>query len=317
MSAPAPSRVAVAIVSWNSAEHLAEAIRSVPEGVPVVVVDNASADGSADLARRAGGQVIEAGRNLGFGPACNRAARETFPSETILFLNPDAFLVDGPRTLQALLLELDRDPSVGAVAPALTGEGQELFQLRRFPTLGSLAREAFLLNRARPGNRGFLRERYLDRRRDEPFDVDQPAGAALLVRRRAFEDAGGFDPAFTPAWFEDVDLCARLWKAGWRIRYVPAGRAAHAGGTTMKALLYRDYLPLYTRNLLRYLVRHERPFVRVLARLILLLGATLRLLLLPFVRGDHERPDAARAYGRVLRGLCGLGWRSSLLRERA
>ncbi|MGZ5430216.1 MAG: glycosyltransferase family 2 protein, partial [Thermoanaerobaculia bacterium] len=86
-------RVLVAIVSWNSAAHLRDAITSVPEGVPVIVVDNASSDGSAGVAREAGARVIAAGTNLGFGPACNRAALEGGPSETILFLNPDAALV--------------------------------------------------------------------------------------------------------------------------------------------------------------------------------------------------------------------------------
>lgn len=313
MSPDPTTRVSVAIVSWNSAAHLAEAVRSVPPGVRVVVVDNASADDSADVARQAGARVVETGRNLGFGPACNLAAREGPPSETILFLNPDAALLDGAAALDALLSELDRDTSVAAVAPALTGDGQELFQLRRFPSPGSLAREAFLVNRIWPANAGLLHERYLDRPRAEPFDVEQPAAAALLVRRDAFEAIGGFDPAFAPAWFEDVDFCARLWKSGRRIRYVPSARVTHVGGTTMNALPYRDYLPLYTRNLFRYLARHGSAGFRTVARLTVGAGALLRLILLPFVAGDHARTDAAAAYIRVLEGLAGLGWRSSLL----
>ncbi|HVO49600.1 MAG TPA: glycosyltransferase, partial [Thermoanaerobaculia bacterium] len=89
MSVP---RVLVAIVSWNSAAHVAAAVKSVPPDVPVVVVDNASRDGSAGVARAAGARVVEAPANLGFGPACNLAAKEGAPSETILFLNPDAAL---------------------------------------------------------------------------------------------------------------------------------------------------------------------------------------------------------------------------------
>ena len=109
------------------------------------------------------------------------------------------------------------------------------------------------MNRLFPRNRGFLRERYLDRDRSVPFDVEQPAAAALLVRASVFAEVGGFDPAFAPAWFEDVDLCAKILESGYRIRFVPAARASHVGGTTMRALPYDDYLPLYTRNLLRYL----------------------------------------------------------------
>ncbi len=310
MSVP---RVLVVIVSWNSAAHLAAAVKSVPEGVPVVVVDNASTDGSATVAREAGARVIEAGRNLGFGPACNRAAREGAPSETILFLNPDAALVDGKRTVEALLRALDEDPSVAAVAPRLVGAGQELFQLRRLPSTGSLLREALLVDRLFPRNAGFRRDRYLDRDRETPFDVEQPAGAALLVRRDAFEALGGFDPVFVPAWFEDVDLSARLLESGRRIRYVPSGRATHVGGVTMDALRYRDFRPAYVRNLFLYLARHAPFGARAAARAATLVGAALRLFLLPVAKPDHPRFEAAVAHARVVRGLLGFGWRSSLL----
>jgi N-acetylglucosaminyl-diphospho-decaprenol L-rhamnosyltransferase len=313
-----PPRAAVVLVAWNSAAHLQAAIRSVPGGVPVIVVDNASSDTSAALARAAGAFVVDAGRNLGFGTACNRGVAACGPllgarPDTILFLNPDAALVEGRAALDVLLNALDADPGLAAAAPRLVGEGQERFQLRRLPTLRSLSREAFLVNRVWPQNRGLLYERYLDRPRDTSFDVEQPAAAALLVRRTDFEAVGGFDPAFAPAWFEDVDLCARLRKSGRRIRYVPAALATHVGGTAMNALPYRDYLPLYTRNLLLYLSRHGASSTRLLYRGVLASGALLRLCLLPFVKGDHERKDAAAAYGRVLRGLCGLGWRTALL----
>lgn len=310
-------RVLVAIVSWNSAAHLAAAVKSVPPGVPVVVVDNASTDGSAGVARAAGARVIEAGRNLGFGPACNRAAEEGAPSETILFLNPDAALVDGASALDALLAAFDADPAIVAAAPRLEGDGQEEFQLRRLPRLGAILREALLVDRLFPANAAYRRDRYLDRARDKAFDVEQPAAAALLVRRAAFEAVSGFDPAFCPAWFEDVDLCARLLEAGHRIRYVPAARATHVGGVAMEALPWRDFRPLYVRNQFRYLARHAPPPVRAAAWAATLLGAALRLALVPFGGADHPRADAAAAQVRVAGGLLGLGWRSALLAERA
>lgn len=314
---PEPADVLVVVVSWNSAAWIEAAVRSVPEETPLVVVDNASTDGSADVAEKAlGGRpessVLRLPANVGFGPACNLGAA-AWPSRTILFLNPDAALEDGARAVATLLEELDRDASLAAVAPALRGDGQEAFQLRRLPTLSSLAREAFFVNRLRPRNRGFLGERYLDRDRSAPFDVEQPAAAALLVSRRAFERIGGFDERFAPAWWEDVDLCARFREAGYRLRFVPAAAARHVGGSSLSALPYRDFVPLYTRNLLLYLARHARWPTRVLGRAILGAGALLRLLLLPFVSGDHGRLDTAVAYARVVRGLAGLGWRSALL----
>lgn len=294
---------------------MGRAVASVPRPARVVVVDNASMDGSASEAEKAGAVVLRLGANAGFGPAGNRGAGDVEglpPADAILFLNPDAALVDGEAALAALLAELDADPRVAAAVPALMGDGQEEFQLRRLPTLASLAREALLVNRLFPRSRGFLAERYLDRDRTSPFDVEQPAAAALLVKRDAFERVGGFDPTFAPAWFEDVDLSAKLLESGYRTRFVPAARASHVGGTTMRSLPYDDYLPLYTRNLLRYLRRHTGLSTRLGARLVLAAGALLRLGLLPFVRGDHARPEAARAYVRVLRGLLGGGFRTAL-----
>jgi hypothetical protein len=85
------------------------------------------------------------------------------------------------------------------------------------------------------------------------------------------------------------------------------------GGVTMQALFYRDFRPVYVRNLFRYLARHASPGARAAARAATLAGALLRLALLPFVRPDHPRPDAAGAHARVVRGLLGFGWRSALL----
>ena len=162
-----------------------------------------------------------------------------------------------------------------------------------------------------------MRDRYLDRPRDAAFDVEQPAAAALLVRRADFDAVGGFDPAFAPAWFEDVDLCAKLLASGRRIRYVPAARATHVGGVAMQAVPWRDFRPLYVRNELRYLARHASGPVRGTAWAATLAGAALRLALVPFGLADHPRADAAAAQLRVLRGLLGLGWRSALLTEPA
>ena len=171
------------------------------------------------------------------------------------------------------------------------------------------------MDRLLPDNPWLRRDRYLDRPRDEAFDVEQPAAAALLVRRSDFEAVGGFDPAFFPAWFEDVDLSAKLLARGRRIRYVPAASATHVGGVTMDALPWRDFRPLYVRNQFRYLARHAPAGVRAAAWAATVAGAALRLALAPVVRADHPRADVAAAQVRGERGLLGLGWRSALLPE--
>ena len=221
---------------------------------------------------------------------------------------------DGEASLAALLAALDADPAVAAAAPRLTGDGQALFQLRRLPRAGSILREALLVDRLLPGNAGLRSDRYLDRPRDEAFDVEQPAAAALLVRRADFDAVGGFDPAFFPAWFEDVDLCAKLLERGRRIRYVPAAVATHVGRrhdgraslAGLPAALRAQPVPLpraprlvaRPRGGLGRHARGSRSPPRSRAR---------------SSRADHARADVAAAQFRVLRGLLGLGWRSALL----
>ncbi len=305
--------VLVVFVSWNSAHVLGRALGSLPRSVLVTVVDNASGDGTGTVARNAGAHILFPGRNAGFGPACNLAAAQAPPDvDAFLLLNPDTEWTHGSEGLRSLVEELFSESDIAAVAPALTGDGQELFQLRKLPSLASLAREAFFINRIWPGNKGLLKERYLHHSRTEPFDVEQPAAAALLVRRDVFESLGGFDPDFAPAWFEDVDLCARIKKAGWRIRFLPGVKVHHSGGVTMRQLAYYDYLPLFTRNLFRYLRKHHSRLTGFVARVIIGCGVILRMTLLFLVRGDHSRLEAWRAYGRVLRGLAGLGWKTAL-----
>lgn len=301
------------VVSWNSEPHLRVLFPSLPPGARVTLVDNASTDGSAPLAHQARFTVLRLSRNEGFGPACNRAVtEESAPFDAILLLNPDTEWLSGTAGLEKLYSELFAGGSTAAVAPALEGDGQAEFQLRKLPSLGSLAREAFLVNRLWPKNPWLRRERYLFREPLQALEVEQPAAAALLVKASVFRDLGGFDPQFFPAWFEDVDFCARIKKAGFAIRYVPAVRVRHTGGSTMRALAYRDYLPLYTRNLFRYLGKHEPAWKTGVARAILALGTVLRIGLLLGFRGDHTRRDAWAAYFRVLAGLAGLGWRTSL-----
>jgi GT2 family glycosyltransferase len=175
-------------------------------------------------------------------------------------------------------------------------ESQEVFQLRRLPRLASAVRELLLLDRLFPGNAGRRRDRYLDVDRETSFEVEQPAAAALAVRRTVFREIGGFDPSFTPAWWEDVDLCRRLASRG-RIFYVPGARFEHAGGAAMKHLGYDRFLPIYYRNAIRYWRKSAGAPAALAFRLLLIAGLTIRLALLPFRRRD-PRPKSVslRAY---------------------
>ncbi len=336
--APAPVReITVILVSWNDAEDLracveslAEARRRMPgEGphVSLVVVQNGG--GRAEiLSLWPGASVLVNEENRGFGPAANQGA-DIAPGDVLLFLNPDTRAEGDPFT--ALSRGFDAHTEAAALAPRLLDyedpgaprpardsrsaisrlappdrEDQFTFQLRRLPGLASDARELLLVDSLAPNNRGRRRWRYADCDRNSPFEVEQAAAAALAIRKREFQRLQGFDARFVPAWFEDVDLCARLSHAG-KLLYWPAAQFRHRGGVSSASLGYPRFLRIYYGNALRYRRLHYKWPARVLYRALLFAGMLLRLLLLPF-RPTVPRPrrEAARAYLGVLGVALGL-----------
>jgi GT2 family glycosyltransferase len=261
--------------------------------------------------------------NRGLAPAANQGAAAA-TGDVLLFLNPDTRAEGDPFTAIARGFTsgdhvvavaprlLDEQPATGSSAGprALSPPGREdqfTFQLRRLPGLAADARELLLLDHLRPDNPARRRFRYADRDAEVPFEVEQTAGAALAVRRDVFERIGGYDERFLPAYYEDVDLCARLLSEG-TILYWPEARFRHRGGVASSRLGYARFLPLFYRNALRYRRRHYSPAARLLYRPLLVAGMLLRLVLLP-VRPDVPRPrsEAARAYLSTVRVALGLG----------
>ncbi len=240
------------VVSFNSATYLPDCLRSLrSEGVDdIVVVDNASSDGSVQAVRTADpeARVVESGTNLGFGTGANRGVATT-SSEYVLILNPDT--VVEPGTVKALSDALDDDPGLAVVAPRLENLDGSLYpSVRRFPDLSVAFGHAFL-GLVWPTNPYTRRYRMLDWDHDQrAADVDWVGGACILVRRAAFDVVAGFDEAFF-MYVEDVDLCWRLGQAGWRIGYEPAGRVVHALGGSSRFVPYR-MIAEHHRSLLRF-----------------------------------------------------------------
>lgn len=184
-----PPRTTIVTVAYNSTEVLPAMLASVPAGLPVVLVDNGSADLAEMrvLAARTGARLVENGRNLGFGPACNVGAAQA-DTEFLLFLNPDTVLA--PDATARLETALDRHPTVSAANPRLSdGAGRAYFK-----------RRSVLLRR-----REWLAKGWPAADRQVPV----LSGAALFVRRAAFTRVGGFDPRIF-LYHEDDDLSLRL-----------------------------------------------------------------------------------------------------------
>jgi N-acetylglucosaminyl-diphospho-decaprenol L-rhamnosyltransferase len=305
-------QISVVIVSWEcSGELLACASSLAPlvampgHTIEVVVVDNASTAFPGDeLQRRLPGvRILRNDANRGFGPAANQGVAAA-TGEIVLLLNPDTAAVGNP--FPAILEAFGSSPPPVAVAPALVdlrADGalaQDEFQLRHFPTLGQACRELLLVDRLWPSNPWLRHHRYLGQDRTRPFEVEQPAAAALAVRRALFLEHGGFDEHFVPAWFEDVDLCLRLSRRGL-IVFWPEARFAHVGGVASRRLGYDRFLPIYYRNACRFWRTHHGLATTIAFRAILVKGMLLRLALLPLPPGAApSRLVAARAYLRTL-----------------
>jgi GT2 family glycosyltransferase len=322
--------ITIVLVSWEdpgetvrAIESLAAARSRIPAGGPkvsLVVVDNGG--GALDRERVLAvwpDAVLRVNEtNRGFGPAANQAAGVA-AGDVLLLLNPDTRAEGEPFSEIARAFRARED--VVAVAPQLFDEvpgpeswlkgggGRRLpppgredqftFQLRRLPRLRDDARELLLLDHLAPNNRARRRFRYADRDPDKPLDVEQPAAAALAVRADAYRAVGGFDESFVPAWFEDVDLCARLRDRG-TILYWPFARFRHRGGGSSEDLGYARFLPIYYANAIRYRRRQYGRAARAAYRALLAAGMVMRLVALPLRRRPpRSRWEAAVAYLRA------------------
>ncbi len=297
---PVPtSPVTLVFVAWNARAHLVHALAAATAtGYPIVVVDNASADGTAEYVRLRAPQarLVAADRNLGFAGGVNAGVREA-DTPWVLVLNPDIIVT--PEALALLVAEGQSDEVIGAVGAQLIGADgapQPEYSVRRFPTIGTWAADLLLVDHVWPSNPASRRYLATDVDRTSTQDVEQPAAACLLVRRSAFEAVSGFDAGFHPAWFEDVDFCRRLRQAGWRIRYKAEARVVHEGGVAMRALGLGSFSTIWYRNLLRYARKHEGVVARALLRPLIVVGMLLRAAT-SVARG---RPADARAYLRVI-----------------
>jgi len=230
------------------------------------VVDNASSDGSAEATRAAepGVTVLRTGANLGFGTAANRGVEAT-DSDYVLIMNPDT--VVEPGTVKALSEALDRDPGLAVVGPRMENVDGTLYpSVRRFPDVTVAFGHAFL-GLVWSGNPYTRSYRMLDWDHDRPAaGVDWVSGACLIVRRRAFDLVAGFDEAYF-MYVEDVDLCWRLGKAGWRVGYEPSGRVVHALGGSSRMVPYR-MIAEHHRSLMRFVSKSSAGARRAILPLV-------------------------------------------------
>jgi N-acetylglucosaminyl-diphospho-decaprenol L-rhamnosyltransferase len=228
MIVPDPNgKLSVIVLNFRTAEQTVRAIERLSDAAPgadieVVVVDNASADGSAQAIqdRCPEARVIELAENMGFAAGMNAGARET-SGEYVLLLNSDVEATAG--SLDALTDYMRANPDVGLSAPLLVDENDKPTRtLLVGPTLWRTLLPAL----------GKLRYRqWRSRIGAEPLDVEATEGAAVLVSRAAIERAGLLDEGFF-FYHEIVEWCMRIRDAGFRIVVVPSSRMKHLRGAS-------------------------------------------------------------------------------------
>ena len=218
--------LSVILVSYNDWIHLEKCLQSMKtfpeENLEIIVVDNNSSDGSPDLIKNRFPYVklLCAEENLGFARASNLGISAS-SGEYVLFLNSDTIV--NAQAITILLNEMKRNPSMGAVGPALLS-GQKNYQV----SFGK--RVDFFCEFIQ---KGFLNFYYAKKLRSDKKvrEVGWLSAACLLVRRKALEEAGRFDENYF-LYFEDIDLCCRMRHKGWTLQLCPQAQIIHIGGTS-------------------------------------------------------------------------------------
>jgi len=277
----------IVIVSYNTRELTARCLDSVyrelakaPFTAHVWVVDNASHDGSAEMIRQRYPQatLIASQENLGFARGTNLALQEigalSPPPRHVLLLNPDTEVLRG--ALDEMLTFLDRHPQVGAVgAQLLYADGRFQHGAFHFPTLAMAFFDFWTIHHRLLDSR--LNGRYPKRlyARGDPFPIDHPLGAAMMIRWQALEQVGPLDPGYF-MYCEEIDWCLRAKAQGWQIYCVPKAKIIHLGGQSTRQFRERMFLALW-KSRYRLFQRHYSKTYQILVRLIVRAGLQRRI----------------------------------------
>ena len=297
------------IVNWNVRDLLHRCLQRIPQAADgldyeIIVVDNASTDGSQALADFFPHvRWIQNARNVGFTRANNQGI-QLARGRYLCFLNPDT--EPHPHAFSTLARYLDTHPQVGIVGPQLRYPDGSLQPSRyRFPTLMSALLESTPVAWHWPNNPWSRWYHCADLPPDQVHEVDWLNGACLLVRRQVIEQVGLFDEGFF-MYSEELDLCRRAKSAGWKVVYVPDAVVVHHEGKSSEQVVVARHLH-FNRSKVRYFEKHHGRAAAAILRWGLRLQYAGEMLLEggKWLLG-HKRPlrsQRVRAYWAVIRGL--------------
>jgi len=277
--------LSIVILSWNTKDLTRNCLRSIFDNVDdleceVIVVDNDSQDGSAEMIEKEFPQVklIKNLENIGFARGNNQGFCES-RGEYVLFLNSDT-IAPSPKEksyLRKMVEAIKNDNKIGALAPKLVypdGEFQDEF-FRKIPSLAQTFWLYLLPMSKLTYKIDFLRKRYLTDINPEKSvfvsDINLP-GTALLMPSKLCRDLGGWDEG-TFYWLEDVDLCQRIKKAGYKLYYFADAEIIHLGGAS--SAMWDDFKKMYNfrKAYLYYFRKHKSAFQSFLVKWLFILNA--------------------------------------------
>ncbi len=261
------------VSGWPPVEEAGQSPRPSAKGrqplpVEILVVDNASKDGSADMVEREfpGVRLVRAESNLGFARASNLGLQQS-RGDLLLLLNPDTEVLDGALVEMAEFLAAHG--RAGAAGPTLLyPDGRPQHGAFRFPTLWMSLFDFFPLNRRVIDSR--LNGRYRPPANGRPFAVDHPLGAAMMLKREALQDVGPLDEDFF-MYCEEVDWCLRAKRRGWQIYQLPSARVVHHSGQSTGQFREEMLVELH-RSRHRLFRKHYSPSFLTAHRIITRIG---------------------------------------------
>jgi N-acetylglucosaminyl-diphospho-decaprenol L-rhamnosyltransferase len=302
----------VVVISWNVRDLLRRCLQSIDlkDGtVEVIVVDNASTDGSTTMVRDEfpGVRLVANQENRGF-TAANNQGLELGTGRHLLLLNPDTEVVGD--ALSGMVGYMDAHPHVGALGPRLCfPDGRLQSSRRRFPTFWTALVESTVIQEWWRDNR-ILRRYYMQ---DTPDDViqavDWVVGACLLVRRETYRQVGGLDEGFF-MYSEEMDWCRRIKMAGWQVVYLPTATVLHHEGKSSEQVVAARHI-YFQSSKVRYFRKHHGQLQAAALRVFLLASYAYQILResAKWLLGPKRslRAERLQAYADVLRSGLGQG----------
>ena len=273
-------KLSIIIVSYNSLNYLKDCLDSIKKNEPaesfeIIVVDNASSDGTAQAIRKDYPYVklIINDKNEGFAAANNKAIK-SLSSEYILLINSDCRVY--ANSIDRLLEFADANNDTGIAGPRIiNSDGSVQLSCRKFPSFFDAGMHSILTNIA-PNNPFSRRYKLAGLNRDKISKVDWVSGSCMLIRRAALKQTGLMDEKYF-MYVEDTDLCYRMWKYGWKVYYFPESEILHhiggstkskslSGAVTSSVRMQKSVLYFFWKNY------HKTVKVLLMPLLLLLLG---------------------------------------------